>query len=72
MALCLEKLAGVAGRGDSQSGPARLLGAAEVLRQASQSPMGALTAPTMNDSSLRHARGWTTSPLPQPGQKGAR
>jgi len=41
MALCLEKLAGVAGARGQPERAARLLGAAEVLRRASQSPMGA-------------------------------
>jgi tetratricopeptide (TPR) repeat protein len=41
IALCLEKLAGVAGAQGQPERAARLLGAAEALRQASQAPMGA-------------------------------
>jgi len=41
MALCLEKLAGVAGARGQPERAARLMGAAEALRQASQAPMGA-------------------------------
>jgi predicted ATPase/DNA-binding XRE family transcriptional regulator len=41
IALCLEKLAGIAAERGQPERAARLLGAAEALRQASQAPMGA-------------------------------